>query len=225
MSRTTRTLVIALVAVAAVAAIVVALVSSGLLARGGSSSGEVTSLDRLAGTYVSTPDGSSTPRPLVEGHPVRLVIADGRIGATAGCNQMGGEVSLDGGHLVTGPLVQTEMACEPAAVMTQEQWVREMLEASPAVEATADRLVLTWNSYTLVLTALAGPSDTTAPTGTPTGDQPTETTAPTTTPTTPVTQRPTPTRTGPIIPKPSITTFPGPGPSKNDFPESPQAGG
>jgi hypothetical protein len=215
MSRPIRIAAIALVSVAVVTAVVVALVSSGLLAhRASDAPGPGLSLDRLQGTFVSTTQGSSTPQPLVDGRPVRIVVTGDRIGANAGCNEMGGTLSVENGTLLVGPLVQTEMACEPAEVMAQEAWVRDMLQARPAAQVGDGRLVLRWTGFVLVLETPGGQASTTSPSGTPSAsDLPTV--------------RPVPTATTPVpgTSQPRATTVPPVGPSKNTIPETPQGNG
>lgn len=64
-----------------------------------------------------------------------------RIGATVGCNGMGGSVSIEPTRLVTGPFMSTEMYCE--GLMEQESAVSQLLSASPGYVVKGDRLVLT----------------------------------------------------------------------------------
>ena len=45
--------------------------------------------------------------------------------------------------LVTGPLISTRMACEPA-LMEQERWVTEMLASHPRLELSGPYLYLHW---------------------------------------------------------------------------------
>ena len=68
-------------------------------------------------------------RTIVAGTTVRISFENGQLGASAGCNSMGGPYRIDGGRLVTGQLAMTEMACEPA-LMEQDRWVAELLGAS-----------------------------------------------------------------------------------------------
>lgn len=81
-------------------------------------------------------------RPLVAGTKLRLTFsADGNIGASAGCNHMGGTFRIEGGRLFVGDLATTEMGCEPE-LMAQDQWLAELLGANPAVSLTGNDLVL-----------------------------------------------------------------------------------
>ncbi len=223
MSTPTRAAIAALVAFAVASGVVLALMWSGRLDGGSGPTAAVTSVDQIQGTFASD-GGSLTPTPLVEGTPVQLVFSGDQVGANAGCNQMSGSVSVDGGHLVVDHLVSTMMACQPDAVMAQEAWVRSMLEARPSAELDGDRLTLRWEGYRLALTRRTRPA-------------PTESGASTSTQA--------PSRTTPVQPTVQPTFVPGPtpplatrptvgpgavgtdagtvGPSMNTIPESPQA--
>ena len=219
MSRTTRTALVVLAGFVVLAGLVTALV----LTRGSSAGTpgdqtSVTSRDQLQGSFASRSGSSTTPTPLVDGRPVRLVIAGDRIGVNAGCNQMGGTLSVDGGHLVVGQLVSTQMACLPDTVMQQERWVRDMLDARPAAHLNGDLLTLTWSGYSLALGRLgAGSPTSTGPTTAPTGSPPVPgpSSPPATTPPPGLATRPT---VGPGAVGTDV-----PGPSRNTFPETPQA--
>ncbi len=222
MSRTTRIALTVLGGFAVVAAgLVAALLLTHRLFAETTSGTEVRSTAQLEGTFVSDSSASTPPVPLVPASPVRLVFSDGRIGVSAGCNRMGGSVSVAGGHLVVGRLVSTQIACQPDTLMEQEQWVRRMLEARPAADLGGDRLTLSWSGSTLVLDrAQAG-----APTVTSTVTTP----APSTTAPVPgglgrsfATPPPT------LMTRPTVgpgavgTGSPGPDPSFNTLPETPQ---
>lgn len=221
MSTPTRAAIAALVAFAVAVGVVVALVWSGRPDSG--PTGAVTSMDQIQGTFVSD-GGSITPTPLVEGKPVRLDFTGDQVGANAGCNQMGGSVTLESGHLVVGQIVSTMMACQPKAVMAQETWVRSMLGARPSAEFAGDRLTLRWEGYWLELTRLTGtapsPSSTPTSTATPRRTTPVEPTVQPTfvpAPTPPMATRPT---VGPGAVGRDAGTV---GPSMNTIPETPQA--
>lgn len=92
---------------------------------GGAASGGPgnTPLDLAGRTFVST---AAQGRALVAGTTVRIEFGDGQLGASAGCNSMGGQYRIDGDRLITGALAMTEMACEPP-LMEQDGWVAELL--------------------------------------------------------------------------------------------------
>lgn len=79
----------------------------------------------------------------IDGQPAvsdkaRLTISADRIGANLGCNGLGGDLRIENGHLVTGPLISTMMYCD--GVMDQESAVARLLEAKPAFTVKSDRL-------------------------------------------------------------------------------------
>lgn len=84
----------------------------------------------------------SSPQPLVEGVEVRLFVRDDGIGLDAGCNQIGGEATLDDSRLVVDGLTTTVMACSDEAVMDQEKWLYEFLQSEPVMERGGPVLTL-----------------------------------------------------------------------------------
>lgn len=70
-----------------------------------------------------------------------LQFREDSLGATVGCNRMGGNWRIKDGRLIAGPLMQTEMYCE-GPVWDQEQAIGALLVAAPELSFTADRLVL-----------------------------------------------------------------------------------
>ncbi len=88
-------------------------------------------------------------RPLVAGTRIRLRFDDGdRIGASAGCNSMGGEYRLDGGRLDVGALAMTEMGCDPER-HEQDDFVASLLRSSPTISIADTELVLSTNGITV----------------------------------------------------------------------------
>src|SRR2546423_11077938 len=76
-------------------------------------------------TFLSTSvTENGRPRPVVDGTRISLTfVADGhRLGAQAGCNQMGGPAAFEGGRLVVGDLATTEMGCD-APRHAQDEWL------------------------------------------------------------------------------------------------------
>jgi heat shock protein HslJ len=57
------------------------------------------------------------PEPLVMNTSIRLTFSDGSIGASAGCNQMGGDATWDDGVLKVQNMSTTEMAADAARHM------------------------------------------------------------------------------------------------------------
>lgn len=97
-------------------------------------------------TYLSTAIAGAD---LVPGTRVRLAFQDGNLGASAGCNSMGGAYRLDGDRLVTGQMSMTEMGCEEP-LMQQDAWLAAFLGGA-TVTLDADTLVLRNGAVTLTL--------------------------------------------------------------------------
>lgn len=97
--------------------------------------------DQLVGSWVLV-NHYAAPSPVVA--TVRLEFTtDGRVLAETGCNTLSGSVEVQDSTLVTGPLMSTRMACEPA-LMEQERWVFEMLSARSRLELSGPYLSLHW---------------------------------------------------------------------------------
>jgi heat shock protein HslJ len=87
----------------------------------------------------------------VAGTTVRLDFADGSLGASAGCNSMGGAYQLDGDVLrIPDGLAMTEMGCEPD-LMAQDEWLAGLITGEPTLALDGDTLVLTAGSTVLTL--------------------------------------------------------------------------
>ena len=69
-----------------------------------------------------------------------LTIRPGRIGANLGCNGLGGDLKLEPGRMVVGPVISTQMYCE--GLMEQERAVAELLGASPAFFIEGNRMLI-----------------------------------------------------------------------------------
>jgi len=74
-------------------------------------------------------------------HKAQIEFDRDRIGATVGCNGMGGPWRVESGRLIAGPLAQTEMYCE-GPVWDQEKAIGALLAGAPQVSVKTDRLVL-----------------------------------------------------------------------------------
>lgn len=98
--------------------------------------------------FVST---GSTGHDLVPGSKVRLDFGDGsRLGIQAGCNSMGGPYTITDSTLaITGPMMQTEMACE-APLMAQDTWIAGFVDGA-AMTFDGTTLVLAKDGVTLTL--------------------------------------------------------------------------
>lgn len=95
-------------------------------------------------TFLSTGvSENGQPRPLVAGTRIRLSFgADGTsVGATAGCNHMGGPARIENGRLVVGDLAMTAMGCDGGR-NEQDAWLGTLLTGRPSIQLTGDELVL-----------------------------------------------------------------------------------
>jgi heat shock protein HslJ len=129
----------------------VTLVACGDTSSPGSPDGS-SPLDLVGLTYVGsavTVDGA--PYPLVKGSTIRLTFSDGSIGASAGCNQLGGDASWDDGMLKAPNLFMTEMGCS-APLMRQDTWLADFLSSEPTLTQDADTLTLTSDGTVITLT-------------------------------------------------------------------------
>ncbi|GGM84050.1 hypothetical protein GCM10011609_20190 [Lentzea pudingi] len=94
------------------------------------------------------------PRTLVEGTRIELrFTADGRLIATAGCNQLQGPVALGGGKLAVTGLSTTEMACPDPGLHRQDEWLSGLLDEKPSWRLDDTTLVLTGANAEVVLAA------------------------------------------------------------------------
>ena len=94
------------------------------------------------------------PRPLVDGTRIQLRFDNGNIGASAGCNSMGGTYvissSASDGVLEVTDMAMTEMGCD-APRHEQDQFVADLLTNSPTITLDGNDLVLTTADVTLTL--------------------------------------------------------------------------
>jgi heat shock protein HslJ len=85
------------------------------------------------------------------GETIRLTFEEGRMGASAGCNQMGSTYEIEGTRLSwTGEPMSTMMGCSEE-LMAQDDWLAKLLVGG--VDATLDgpELVLVADDVTIVL--------------------------------------------------------------------------
>lgn len=114
---------------------------------------------------VAVTDGG-VARPLVADTRIRLDFRATDIGASAGCNSMGGAYRIENGRLIVDTMSMTEMGCEED-LAAQDTWLAELLGSRPAIRLTGDELVLESGSIVVRLldrkvvepdVALAGPT-------------------------------------------------------------------
>lgn len=98
-------------------------------------------------TFLST---EVVGRELVPGSRIALTFDGETIGASAGCNSIGGAYRIEDGRLVADQLMTTEMACEPA-LMDQDLWVSGLLAGS-LIGLAGDELTLQQEGIRVTLT-------------------------------------------------------------------------
>lgn len=89
-------------------------------------------------------------KPLVQGTVIRISFTDGQIGASAGCNTIGGTYTLDGDTLIFQGGGMTEMGCDPAR-HAQDDWLAAILGARPTITLNGNDLVLTSGTTTITM--------------------------------------------------------------------------
>ncbi|HUQ44886.1 MAG TPA: META domain-containing protein [Candidatus Limnocylindria bacterium] len=80
-------------------------------------------------------------RALVAGTRIRLHLGDSELGASAGCNSMGGTYRIEGGRLVFEGGAMTEMGCDPER-HAQDDWLATFLSSKPALRLANNDLIL-----------------------------------------------------------------------------------
>ena len=115
------------------------LVAVVVLAAGCSSAGAA-SLGEREFLSVNVTDGGAA-RQLVPGTRIRLTFAGNNLGASAGCNSIGGTYRIEGGRLIFEGGAMTEMGCDDAR-HAQDDWLVELLGSKPTVRLTGNDLTL-----------------------------------------------------------------------------------
>lgn len=134
---------------------------------GAGGSTEVSIADLEGTTFeAASADALTSPRQsLVEGSVITVGFEGSDLQASAGCNGLFGNASIDGGVLEVDGMGGTEMACEDA-LMAQERWLTKFLSSSPEISLDGGTLTLTTDDTTLTLTEAEGaeaPADPDAP--------------------------------------------------------------
>ncbi|MGL6069794.1 DUF4377 domain-containing protein [Craterilacuibacter sp.] len=81
-----------------------------------------------------------------------LLLKDGNLSATAGCNRLFGPAEVKDGRLLVGNLASTMMMCPPE-LMQKEDALKKLLASKPQVEVKDGKLLLKGDSQSLVLEA------------------------------------------------------------------------
>jgi heat shock protein HslJ len=108
------------------------------------------SLDGTEWLSIRVTDGGGEDRPLVAGTRIRLSFADGQVGASAGCNTIGGTYRIEGGRLVFEGGGMTEMGCDDER-HAQDDWLGALLGSRPTVTVAGDELTLAAGDDVVVL--------------------------------------------------------------------------
>jgi heat shock protein HslJ len=95
-----------------------------------------------------TEDG--TDRPLVDGTRIRLTFTDGQLGASAGCNTLGGGYRIEDDRLLFEGGGMTEMGCDDER-HAQDDWLVAFLGSQPDVAQDGDKLTLTSGATVIAL--------------------------------------------------------------------------
>lgn len=95
-----------------------------------------------------TEDGAD--RPLVDGTQISLRFADGQLGASAGCNAIGGAYRIDDDTLVFDGGSMTEMGCDDER-HAQDDWLAAFLGSRPTIAQADDKLTLTSGATVIAL--------------------------------------------------------------------------
>lgn len=99
------------------------------------------------GTYLAADTSTFA---VVPGTRVTVVVDGTRLGASAGCNTLGGSWRLDGDRLVVDDLAATMMGCAPD-LADQDARLGAVLTSRPVVAASADGFTLTADDATTLV--------------------------------------------------------------------------
>jgi len=88
--------------------------------------------------------------PVLETHPITLVLDEDGAGGTSACNHYSAGYSISGGELSFDQIIQTEMACTPDEVMESEARFLETLSLVETFTVTEDSLTLSGDGAELI---------------------------------------------------------------------------
>jgi heat shock protein HslJ len=98
---------------------------------------------------INVTDGGAA-RPLVAGTRIRLDFRGSDLGASAGCNSIGGSYRIEGGRLVFEGGGMTEMGCDQER-HAQDDWLIQLLASNPTVRLVGNDLTLESGSVVVSL--------------------------------------------------------------------------
>lgn len=84
----------------------------------------------------------------------RMTFQQARFSASAGCNTIGGDYRLEGGRMIAGSMMATQVFCE-GQIMSQELAVNALLAGAPQIARQGQRLRLTSAGHSLEAVSLA----------------------------------------------------------------------
>jgi heat shock protein HslJ len=99
-------------------------------------------------TFLSTDVQGYT---LVPDTRITLTFDGDNVAAQAGCNTLAGTWSVEGDVLLVPPMAQTQMACDPSALMDQDTWLSAVLTSKPTVAVDGQTLTITADGATVTL--------------------------------------------------------------------------
>ena len=114
-----------------------------------SDAAQLVTADVLAGRsfVLDEAEVGGAPRELAA--PIQIAFEADQLNVQPGCNgAFGGYTVQDGTLTLSGPLAQTQMACEDA-LLDQDTWFVSVLEASPQVSVDGDAITLTTDDAVL----------------------------------------------------------------------------
>ena len=109
----------------------------------------------LVGSWRLTAYGPvDSPTPAVPEVDATLTFGeDGTLTGTTGCNQLGGDYTVEGDQITFGPIVSTLIAC-PDLQMAQEDAIHQVLMDTASFNIEGDTLTIIKNDAVLVFEAL-----------------------------------------------------------------------
>ena len=120
-----------------------------IIASAGCAAAAATSIGDREFLSVNVTDGG-VPRPLVPDTRIRLNFSGTNLGASAGCNSIGGTYRFEGGRLVFEGGAMTEMGCDQAR-HDQDEWLVAFLASRPAAHLNGNDLALESGSVVVAL--------------------------------------------------------------------------
>ncbi|MDT0201103.1 META domain-containing protein [Nocardioides sp. AE5] len=120
-----------------------------LFAACGSYQGMTPGTDPVGSWVVTSIVEAGEVKEPVDGTEIGIEFTDDEVRLQAGCNSISGRWTLSGDELNAGPMMQTEMGCDPPR-MEQDAWLVRFFGAP--VTIGADPLTLTSGDTTLTLT-------------------------------------------------------------------------